>query len=793
MARFDPAITSFNGGELSPYVGARPDTAKYASGCKRMFNYLPRVSGAAVRRPGTIAVGAPKTNQSAQLVPFEANTSAITVLEVAPTYLRFWDATTRSPILNNAGTWAPNNGGTAAELAVTLTLGVPLSTAQSNDVMWICDGGAHYPQKLSRIATYQFQIAQMGDGINSPGPFKDVDPTQTITLQASAQTGTVTLTAGASLFAAKHIGEYWRIEAPKTDSVQPWETNKSYATGAVVSSNGRNYVALTTGTSGTVRPSHSIGARYDGQSGTGVQWDYSDDNYGEFKFTAVGSGTSATATVIKKLPKSVTTAASTRWARAAWNVDDGYPVAVCFYQQRLAFARGQTVWTSVAGDYENFQFVDAGQTTPDLALTVTIAARKNDRALWLDVAPSSTELIVGTANGPYAISSQTQAEPFGPGNVRARPVAGVGCAQTPPIVIGTSLFFVQRGGGRVRRLVYDYQSDNYLAEDMHAFASHIPSTLPVVASVTPTGQIARLVSALSPDPVMWMFGSFGANYFHSLTYDGEQQVAGWGTHQLGGVGFTQLDGNGFVAPSVVDAAAVLSPNGKDNDVWMLTTRFGHGNPSTRRLEILGPQFPFYGPNSPVAYDAISDVADSPYLDYQWMTTLGTGIASIPASYIGDGYAAAALVDGYTVPDQVITAGAFPLPSAPKGRGYARIGFSYLSILHPMPSTGQSATGSPVGKRTRTSAVTMRLYNSVGGRIAGSEDTDATSDRLAMRSQSDPMNVATPLKSGDFTVSVPDGWHGGRGDPDQAELVWIQDQPLPSNVLGMFPQMQVADA
>jgi hypothetical protein len=45
-------ITSFNSGEMSPLLQARSDTAKHASGCKRLENFIPRVSGALVRRPG---------------------------------------------------------------------------------------------------------------------------------------------------------------------------------------------------------------------------------------------------------------------------------------------------------------------------------------------------------------------------------------------------------------------------------------------------------------------------------------------------------------------------------------------------------------------------------------------------------------------------------------------------------------------------------------------------------------------------------------------------------------------
>jgi hypothetical protein len=799
MARADPAITSFNGGELSPYVGGRPDTAKYASGCRRMFNYLPRVTGAAVRRPGTQYVGVPKNNTAAQLLGFEASTSAVTVLELGTGYMRFWDGATRLPILNASGVWGINLGVfPSAELAVNFDYTYPLASAQSNDVMWLCDG-THYPQKLSRIAQYQFQIAQMGDGVNAPGPYKDVSPTQAITLAFGAQSGAgVSMVASSALFAAKNIGEYWYCQAPKTDSVTPWETAKAITAGMVRTSNGRNYVALTSGTTGTVRPSHSIGARWDGTGASGVQWDYSDDNYGEVLITGVTSATAATCTVVTKLPLSLTAGgASARWARAAWNVDEGYPVAVCFYQGRLCFARGQQVWCSVAGDFENFTTMDAQQTLPDLALNVTLANRKNDRALWMAAMPSANDLIIGTANGAYALSENVSSEAFGPGNARARSIAGAGCAPVPPAATGNTLVFVQRGGRKVRRIVYDFSSSGYVTPDMTAFASHIASKLPSTPLLTPTGQIKRLASTQSPDPVIWAFGSMGGNYFHSLTFDAEQQVEAWATHQLGGVGFTNPDvTQPPVAPCVIDAVAVLSPNLRDDDVWMITTRFGVGTPAgaPRKLEVLGPHVCYRSNDKlPFSYDEITDPVDAQFLDYGSRAFVAGDGLSIPAYGMPDGVTASALVDGYTVPDQVIAAGKFALTHKSRGAGNARIGFNYLSILHPMPAIGQSQTGTPWGKRSRIMAVAVRLWNSVGGRLQASEDVNAVFDRVNMRTQSDAMDTATPLKSGDYVIDMPAGYAGGRDDPTQAEIVWIQDQPLPSTVLGMFIQMSVADA
>lgn len=47
------AIVNFNGGEYSPKIDARADTEKYAGGCRKLENMIPKIYGGAERRPGT--------------------------------------------------------------------------------------------------------------------------------------------------------------------------------------------------------------------------------------------------------------------------------------------------------------------------------------------------------------------------------------------------------------------------------------------------------------------------------------------------------------------------------------------------------------------------------------------------------------------------------------------------------------------------------------------------------------------------------------------------------------------
>lgn len=82
---------SFNGGELTPRVGARTDQVKYAAGASKMENFLPTVQGPIIRRGGTYFTE-PVKNMSNRtwLLPFLYNQTNSYTLEFGDKYIRFY-------------------------------------------------------------------------------------------------------------------------------------------------------------------------------------------------------------------------------------------------------------------------------------------------------------------------------------------------------------------------------------------------------------------------------------------------------------------------------------------------------------------------------------------------------------------------------------------------------------------------------------------------------------------------------------------------------------------------------
>lgn len=767
--RADPQLLTFAAGEISPLAMGRIDVQRYGAACRSLVNFIVTPTGGLVHRSGTQYLGGTAANAKALLIPFVANTGSEFILEIADGTTRVWYGPGRRLVYDNAGTWNINLVGSPAALATPWPASALYDTdatprikvVQVNDVMWLVHPN-YLPQKISRIDDYKFQVTPMGDGINASVPFKDVNPNNAVTVQASAATGAgVTLTASAPLFAASDVGGWFYMERPRADATPPWETNKASALNDVRSSSGRYYIATSAATpTGSVRPTHSYGTRLDGT----VPWDWTDDGYGIAAITGFTDTTHVTVTVVRQLPNTVVSGSTTRWAKQAWNVTDGYPTGIALYRERLCFCRNQTLWTSVAGDYENFQFQDGGQLTADMAVTITFGAQRNDRLRW--IATIGDVLMAGTASSEFAIGPQSTSEPFGPLNVSAKPLSGYGCLGLQPVPVSESLMFVERGGRRLREARYNIEVDGVASRDLTIFADHIFGR----------GTCAGLAHQRVPFGVLWSTTVNGQ--LKGFTYQAEQQVWAWHPHVLGGAGLGQ-----FNRPAVRSLASITSPDGANDDLWMVVER-RINNATVYYVEVLGPHLS-HTLLGYVNVDDLTDVKDSAFLDCQVQKTLLADATSITGlSHLEDA-SATPVIDGKLGAAKTVSGGTIAV-SGVDDACKAWIGLARDADIIPVPLVGQSGSGASQGKKARISHVTVRCKDSlnfVAGKPGG------TLDRKRFRKQKDPMSEATPLMSGDLTVLYPSG---STEDEERPELLIRQDQPFPMVVLGIFPRLTVAE-
>ena len=214
--------------------------------------------------------------------------------------------------------------------------------------------------------------------------------------------------------------------------------------------------------------------------------------------------------------------ADKRWALGAFSPETGYPSSVAFYEQRLTFAgtteQPQTIYFSMSGDFENFT---AG-TDADSALIYTLGSNQVNVIRYLS---SSRSLLVGTSGGEFAVRASGTDEPITPTNIQIKQQSAFGSADVQPVQVGSTVLFLQRASRKIRELVYNFESDSYIAPDLTILAEHISE-----------GGVTELAYGQEPDSVVWAVRADGV--LLGMTYRREEEVVAWHRHKLGGVSGT---------------------------------------------------------------------------------------------------------------------------------------------------------------------------------------------------------------------------------------------------------------
>lgn len=293
---------SFTGGEISPSLYGRVDLARYQSSLKTCKNYVVQPYGGVKNRAGTTYCTTTKSNYKTVLFPFQRSTETSFVLEFTPGWVRF----IREGSLVTVG-------GNAVQVAtpyqeVDLA---GLKFCQSVDVVYIL----HHDYPPKRLERYGLGASdwRLVDADYKLGPWLPMwsvpsslnsTPDSTIKVGASASSAVgsdITVSASKSIFTDDCAGQLLYLECQ--DYSQPWEVGKAVTAGDYRRSDGKYYKAATSGTTGTLRPSHEAGKWNDG----GVQWEFMHYGFGvvKLKSPVTNGGQTMAATVMSNIPTEV--------------------------------------------------------------------------------------------------------------------------------------------------------------------------------------------------------------------------------------------------------------------------------------------------------------------------------------------------------------------------------------------------------------------------------------------------------------------------------------------------------
>lgn len=734
MARVSPLTPSFGAGELSPWLEGRSDFEAYPKGLRICENFMPLVQGPATKRPGTRFVASVQvaTNKSI-LVPFIFSDEQAYVLEFGAGYIRFY--TNQSQVLSGGEPYAVSTPYAAGDLPL-------LRFTQSADILYIAHP-RQAPRKLSRFAPTNWTLDLVPFKNGPIGP-ENVDVG--ITAYSSADTGSVTVTASAAIFNANMIGSFFRLRQQDLGDVLPWEPGKVVVASDLRRYSGNVYKAVGGGTTGGDPPIHTEGRAIDGSAG--VTWTYMNSGFGIVRITGYTSPTVVTGAVSLRLPAGVVGSANatTRWAHGEWSSDKGFPGAVSFYGDRLYWGgsttKPQTVWGSVVGDYENHQ----SGTRDDSALALTLNSSDVNLIRWM--AGDEKGLLVGTIGGEWVIRAGNQSEAMTPFNAQALRVSDYGSNEVRPTRVGKAILFVQRAARKLREFAYLIDVDGFKAPDMTVRAEHISKS-----------GFYDLAFQAQPSNIVWSPRVDGV--LAGFTYERDQEVTAWHRHILGG-----FSDAGQTSPAVVESvAAIPSPDGSQDDLWMIVRRHINGG-LQRYVEFMTPVFDHETPQ-PNAF-----FVDCGRTYFGAPVTIVSGLTHL------EGQTVSILADGAVHPDRVVVAGEVALDRA---ASVVHVGLKYTARLQTERPSAGAGDGTAQGKPKRIAEMIVRLYRTGNLKYGSSFEQ---MDQLELRSSSDPMGSAAALFSGDKRFAWPGGWE------TDGCACFVSDTPTPATILSLTPVMEV---
>lgn len=836
MAKVSPLQSNFQSGEFSPLLYGRVDADRYRTALSLCKNYFPTIQGGLTRRPGSYFVSETKFSaKQSRLIPFEFSTTQAYQLEFGDEYIRFYKDNgliTLSPLtitgitqanpavvtsaghglsngdrviitgvlgmtqvnnreflvagvtantfqlktvnnvnVNSTGYDAYTSGGTAAEVYEIAspyqdTDVFQLKFTQSADILYLVHP-SYAPRKLSRTGHTNWTLTTI-DFLN--GPYLPLNATTT-TLTPSAATGTgVTLTASAVTginnntgFQSTDVGRLIRIREGST-------------------------------------------------------WGY-------VKITGYTSTTVVTVTVIDTLTN---TSAKVNWRLGEWSDTTGYPQAVTFHEDRLFFAGAtgtpQRLDGSSSGDYENFApSASDGTISSSNAVSFTLNANDVNVCRWL--ASDEKGLLVGTVGGEWVVRPSSQSEAISPTNITAKRSTSYGSANIQPIQIGKSVIFAQRAGRKVRELSYFFDVDGFRASDVSILSEH----------VTESG-LTQMTYQKEPQSIAWFTKTDGQMIGMTFERDLDSLKVGWHRHTLGGTS----DSAG--ADTIIESVSVIpAPDATRDELWIITKRYINGA-TVRLVEYMGKLFQdedeqkdgyfvdcgltFDDPKTvsaatqanPVVVTAnahgFSNGDQVIFQDVMGMTELngptftianvatntfelqgingtaygayisGGEVRKLVTSLSGlnhlEGETLSLLGDGAVQPNVVVSGGKINLtfPAAT-----IHVGYGYESDAQMLRLEAGAADGTALGKTRRINRIGLLLHRSLGLKI-GMNFSALTV--LPFRSTSDLMSRAVPLFSGILSETID-------ADYDfENQFCWRQDQPLPSTILAVMPQLTTQD-
>jgi hypothetical protein len=693
-----PIQRSFNAGELTPKLLARGDLTKYFAGASTMLNWVVEPQGGATRRPGLEYIAAAGYSGSAvRLIPFVFNVTQAYILELGVNatghgYIRFY--MDGGQIQSGGSAYELVDGGGGVTIPWTAAQLMEIKYTQSADVLSLYHP-AWMTLEITRTGHTAWTITSMSIGASASAP----------TTVAAVLTGTGTGT-----------DHSYKVTTVLADTFEE----------------GLPCAAVTTDGPATLDTTNFMTLTWDAMTGANHYYVYKAKagTYGYLgradSETFVDDG-SIIANVNDTPPQN----------KNPFSGAGLYPAAGVFHQQRLA-AGGATLAPQEVDLSQTANFHNFNRSFPlrdDDACTFVLASNQVNVIRWM---VSAKSLIIGTTGSEWSLNGGNYGSPITPSSVQANQESQYGSENVQPVTAGNVILFVQRGGRRLREMVYSYDADGYISADLLVMADHLTEGYGII----------DMAFQQSPNQVVWCVRSDGV--LLGMTYMREHEVVAWHRHTTG-------------ADGLFESVAVIPGDNGEDELWVVVKRTINGS-DVRYIERLATTF-------------ISNSLEDAFFVDSGLSYSGAAVTSVSGLDHLEGETVSVLADGSPQANRVVSGGSITLDSS---SSVVHVGLPYNSDLMPMPMEVGEANKSMRGTPARITKAILQIHRSMVVKVGSSFDS---LDEIWFRDSYDLVGEPLDPFSGLVEKEID-------SEPSRTQQVAIrQDKPLPLTVTGLIVEIE----
>ncbi len=364
------------------------------------------------------------------------------------------------------------------------------SVAQYGDVMFVTHP-LFMPRMFIRTSLTSFEVTPFSfdiryDGKKSYQPYTAFQAHGS-TLDPSGTSGSITLTTSQPHWTADHVGAIVRYDESEIEITAV--SSSTVATGTVIEDSLRIRLSVlnplrTSDGSSTVEVTHlshgyaggevvviedasaTGGINIGNLNGSRTVAGVIDENTWYFTAGGAASDTEDGGGYVKL----VTHAPTAQWDEQSFSAVRGYPTAVVFHENRLAFggtiAQPDALWFSQIGSFFNF---DVGDANDSDAINIIAATGSINEVRYM---VSNRDLQIFGASGELYVPTYLN-QAITPTNAQIRMQTPYGCDFVYPVSLDGGTLFVQNGGTVVREYLYTDTEDAYTATAVSTIASHL--------------------------------------------------------------------------------------------------------------------------------------------------------------------------------------------------------------------------------------------------------------------------------------------------------------------------------